>query len=119
MRFLNQFNNFDFDNFSQGKVFIATGVRPWADHSSGAALGTIVDAVIYTDNTSYTRKEGDTSSNRFEKISFKVSKRIDIPADTQIRPINPVATIWGDFRNNLSVRADDIEIIPRAPKAAA
>ena len=35
-----------------------------------------------------------------------------MPVDAQIKPVNAVATIWGDYRNNLSVKADDIEILP-------
>lgn len=121
MKHLNQFATFDFGAWSSAKDFICTGQRPWVDRDSGSVLGTVVDAVIFRDNTVYKRKEGDTTTNRFEKISFKVNKAVTVPADAPIRPVNPVATIWGDFRNNLSVKADDIELLPRqqaAPKSA-
>ena len=118
---LNEFNTFDWPRFADEKVFVCTGQRPWTDRDSGSALGTIVDAVIYRDDTTYKHKEGDTRTNRFEKISFKVSKAVTVPVDTQIKPVNAVATIWGDYRNNLSVKAEDIEVVQtrQAPTKAA
>lgn len=119
---LNEFNEFGWRRFADGKTFVCTGQRPWTDRDSGSVLGTIVDAVIYRDDTVYTkRKDGDTRTNRFEKIAFKVSKAVNVPVDAQIKPVNAVATIWGDYRNNLSVKAEDIEIVQtrQAPAKAA
>ena len=118
---LSEFNKFDWPRFADGKVFVCTGQRPWTDRDNGSALGTIVDAVIYRDDTTYKRKEGDTRTNRFEKIAFKVSKAVTVPVDAQIKPVNAVATIWGDYRNNLSVKAEDIEVVQtrQAPAKAA
>lgn len=121
MRYLGQFTRFDFAAFAADKVFMATGQRPWADRDTGAKLGTIVDAVIFKDATTYKRKEGDTSTNQFEKLAFKVPKEIVIPAESEIRPVNPVATVYGDYRERLSVKADSVEVVQRqaAPSAPA
>lgn len=118
---LNEFNTFDWPRFAGEKVFVCTGQRPWTDRDNGSTLGTVVDAVIYRDDTTYKHKDGDTRTNRFEKIAFKVSKTVTVPVDAQIKPVNAVATIWGDYRNNLSVKAEDIEVVQtrQAPAKAA
>lgn len=113
MRYLHQFQSFAWGKFITGKVMLCTGQRPWVDHDTGAVLGTEVEAVIYHDDTAYKRKEEDTRTNRFEKLTFKVSKTVTVPVDSQILPIDAVATVWGEFRNNLSVRANDIEVVPQ------
>lgn len=108
MKYLSQFNKFDFEEFSKEKRLMVVGCAPWRDQS-GVVLGTKVDTVIFVDNTQYTRKEGDTSTNQFEKLTFKVSKQnLDIPRESVVKPVNPIATIWGDFRNQLSVKCDDM-----------
>lgn len=47
-------------------------------------------------------------SNRFEKLRFKVNKDITIPMDAVIVPVNPVATVYGKYRNNLSIKWDNV-----------
>lgn len=47
-------------------------------------------------------------SNRFEKLKFKVNKDITIPMDAIIVSVNPVATVYGKYRNNLSVKWDNV-----------
>ena len=42
------------------------------------------------------------------KITFKVNKDINVPLKARVKPINAVATIYGDYRNQLSVKCDDI-----------
>lgn len=47
----------------------------------------------------------------FEKITFKVAAEIDVPLNVEIVPINPVAKVYGEYRNQLSVTADDIQVV--------
>ena len=108
MKGLNQFIKFDWDAFAEGKTFIVTGISEYVDFDTKAHLGTKVDCVIATDNTVYKFKDGEEFTNRFEKISFKVSKDINIPIETRVVPKNAVATIYGEYRNQLSVKCDDI-----------
>lgn len=116
MKFLSQFNNFNIEAFLDGKRIIATGLSEWTDRESGKHLGTVVEGVIYTDNTVYKQKEGEHLSNRFEKLKFKVNKDITVPMDATIVPVNPVATVYGEYRNNLSIKCDDIKVLQ--PKRA-
>ncbi len=108
MKGLNQFIKFDWNAFAEGKTFIVTSISEYVDFDTKAHLGTKVDCVIATDNTVYKFKDGEEFTNRFEKISFKVSKDINIPIETRVVPKNAVATIYGEYRNQLSVKCDDI-----------
>ena len=114
MKGLNQFLSFDWDAFANGKTFIVTGVSDYLDYETKKHLGTKVDCVIATDNTEYKFKDGEQFTNRFEKISFKVSKDITIPIETRVVPKNVVASIFGEYRNQLSVKCDDIvAVVPK------
>ncbi|MBR0384860.1 MAG: hypothetical protein IJH61_09285 [Eubacteriaceae bacterium] len=111
MKFLNQFVYFDWNRFAEGKVFMVTGLTEWQDFETKAYLGTKIECVILTDNTKYENKDGQKASNRFEKIVFKVNKNVDIPMDSRIVPKNVTANVYGDYRNQLSVKCTDVGII--------
>ncbi len=114
MKYLSQFQEFDFAAFAKGKVFVVTGCNQWKDYETKKVMGTKVDCVIAVDKTEYLRKEGDTSSNRFEKISFKVARdNLNIPNDSQVMPVDAEATVWGDYRNQLSVKCSDVQVAQR------
>lgn len=110
MKGLNQFLVFDWDSFAKDKQFMVTGLSEYQDFKSKAHLGTKVECVIVFDSTPYAFKDGKEFTNRFEKITFKVSKDVDIPIDSRVMPKNVVATIYGEYRNQLSVKCDDIAI---------
>lgn len=111
MKYLNQFNHFDWDAFAKGKSFVCNGATPWTDRDTGALMGTKVECVIMEDETEYQRKEGDTTTNRFEKLTVKVAKPVVVPGNATVKLVGVVATIYGDYHNQLSVKATDIEII--------
>ena len=114
MKFLSQFQTFDFERFAKDKRFMVVGCSPWKEHGSDQIIGTKVDTVIFADHTEYKRNDGDTSTNQFEKLSFKVAKvGLDVPNESVVQPINPVATIWGEYRNQLSVKCTDLQVAQR------
>ena len=113
MKKLNMFTHFDYDGFAKGKRFMSTGIQPLKDFDSGKVIGTKVEAVIIQDNTNYGNKEGEVVSNQYEKLIFKVQKHIDIPMNVEIRPVNAEATVYGDYRNQLSITAENIEVISK------
>ena len=78
-----------------------------------AHLGTKVETVIAKDQTPYKQKEGETVTNLYEKLVFKIKKDVKVPVNSYIMPVNAVAVVYGDYRNNLSVTADDIRVIPQ------
>lgn len=111
MKGLNQFLVFNWDAFAEGKSFLVTGISEYQDFDTKAHLGTKVDCVIASDKTPYKFKEGEIFSNRFEKISFKVAKDVNIPVESRVVPKNVVATIFGEYRNQLSVKCEDIAVV--------
>lgn len=115
MKFLNQFQKFDMTAFLDGKALRVVGTRPWSDHDSGRHLGPIVDMVIWSDKTPYTRKDpSDTSSNRFEKVAVKVSGPVSVQEDDPVELVKATGTIWGDYRNNLAVKAEGVRVISQS-----
>ncbi|WP_322353813.1 hypothetical protein [Paratractidigestivibacter sp.] len=114
MRKLLQFNKFDMQAFSQGKVYLVTGISPWNDFTTKAHLGTKVEVVIAEDKTPYKSNDGEVVSNAYEKLQFKVAKdNVSVPVGAQVVPVNPVATIWGDYHNKLSVKCDDVKVVQK------
>lgn len=116
MKGLNGFVTFDWVSFAEGKVFIVTGCSEWIDFDSKSHLGTKVDVVIALDRTPYKFKDGKEFSNRYEKISFKVQKDVSIPLDAKVMPKGVTATIYGEYRNQLSVKCEDIAVATATSK---
>lgn len=111
---LRNFLAFNFVGFAQGKRFLSVSQQPWKDFKTGEILGTKVEAVIAQDKTDYGLKDGEVAcSNLYEKLVFKVPKVIEIPMNVEIRPKNPVATVYGDYQNQLSITAEDIEVLSK------
>lgn len=109
MKKLNLFSYFDWPLFAKGKRFVCTGCTEWKDYGTGELLGTKIDSVIVEDHTDY----GEAVSNLYEKITFKVGKEINIPLNVEIQPKGVVATIYGEYRNMLSCKAEDITIVSK------
>lgn len=102
---------FDWQSFSQDKAFVCVGCREWTenrvpdDPQTAEHRGTRVEAVIVSDGTPY----GDENvTNLYEKLTFKVPRDISIPVNTEIHPKGVVASIYGDYHNKLSCKAEDI-----------
>lgn len=115
MKKLNQFTRFDFGAFSAGKRFLLIGQKPWADYNSGEVLGTKFELVITQDKTDYdTQPDGEAITNLYEKFTVKVPKNLTLPNNVEVALVNPTATVYGEFRNNLSVVADGLKVISKA-----
>ena len=104
MRFLNQFLKFAADQFFMNKVLTVTGLREWLDHSTKAKLGWIVDAVITVDDT--------PSSAKTVWLPIIFTRSWRSRWSDCVMPVNPVCTVYGDYRNQLSVRCDDVVAAP-------
>lgn len=113
MKKLNQFTYFALEEFSKGKRFMSIGQQEWKDFKTGNILGTKVETVIVQDKTDYGVQDGEVVSNLYEKLTIKVPKKISVPMNVEIKMVNAVATVYGDFRNQLSVVADNIEVISK------
>lgn len=117
MKHLNDFVIFDIDGFLKDKALMAVGIKEWTDYESKKHMGVKVEVVITQDNTPYRQKTGEQTTNRFEKLTIKVAKDVNVPLDTYIVPVNAKATVYGEYRNMLSITADDIKVLQ--PKKGA
>lgn len=116
MKAINAFLKFMLDEFLRGKELTVTGCGPWVDFDTHEEKGTKIEVAITKDNTAYPpAKDGRVVSNLFEKLSIKIPKAASIPVGAIVTIVNGTATVYGDYRNQLSVRADDVKVI--APPA--
>lgn len=116
MNNLGQFTRFDAAAFLAGKKLQYVDKANWVDRDTGALLGTRVDLVIIEDGTSYKPKADGTPArtNRFEKLTVKVPGAVSLTDDAIVELVNPVGTVWGDYRNQLSLKADEVREIASA-----
>ena len=112
MKHISEF--FDSERFFRDKVLVATGSDLWRDYDDPTkVLGSKVEIVIYQDNTSYQQKDGQHTTNLFEKLTVKVKKpNLQIAPRTRVTLVNPVSRVFGQYNNSLSVVADDLIIAP-------
>lgn len=117
MKKLRQFNKFDCEAFFKDKDVRVMAVEPWYDYEDGKRtkqLGTKYKCIIATDNTDYGGKDDQPDLNAGEQVDVKVP----LPPKkfkkfSKITFINPTATVYGTFMSELSVKADDVEILTK------
>lgn len=108
MQKLSIFLTFLWINFAKGKVFTVTSCGPWNDQN-GNVLGSRIVTAITEDKTDY-GVEG--VSNLYERVTFKIPMLdVTFPVGATVEPVNPVATVYGQYRNQLSVKADDVKVV--------
>lgn len=87
-------------------------MQEWKDFESQNVLGTKVEVVIAADKTNYTVSNGEVVSNIYEKLNIKIPLKLNnLPMNAEVRLINPEAVVYGEFRNMLSITAENIEVI--------
>lgn len=111
MKYLRQFEKFDWHEFSKDKRFLLVGLSPLTDRQTNEVVGSRGEVVIIGDETDYDRKGNDKSSNLYEKLYVKVPKQIDMPMQVEVQLKNALAVVYGDYRNQLSVYAEDIIVV--------
>lgn len=106
---LMQFLLFDIASFLAGKRLVVTGIEKWVDYTTKQVLGSKAILAIVEDNTPYKPKaDGSLATNLYEKLTVKIPGNVTVPVGTEVTIINPTATVYGEYRNQLSVKADDI-----------
>ena len=119
MKYLNQFLSFGCDAFFCGKVLQSVACGPLSDYTSKQTSGSKLTAVIVKDETEYHAKSGEIASNLYEKLTIKVpGKMLNVAPGTVVELVNPTAVVYGEYRNQLSVTAEDVHIVqPQTSKA--
>lgn len=110
---LSQFSYFDAEGFFGKLNLVTTGKSEWKDFESGEHKGTKIEVVVAGDKHKYKTADGETVNNLYEKLTVKVAKDIDVSMNVPVRLINPYVVIYGQYRNQLSITADDIEVISK------
>lgn len=115
MKKLKQFSRFDCEAFFKDKDVRVMAQEPWNEYEDGKAtkqLGTTFKCVIATDNTKYEGKDVEPDLNAGEQINVKVPQPPkQFKKFSRITFVNPTASVYGSFQSELSVKADDVEII--------
>lgn len=122
---LSRFQTFDAAAFFAKKEMLLTKVEVWQEGEDANHLqtkGTKITAVIYVDNTSYSAEE--VGLNRGESITIKVEQPVSHfstwrPFNTrfQVKSFTKV-TLYGDFRNLLSIKVPDLVAVGGAGSSA-
>ena len=112
MYYLNQFLEFNLNAFLNGKTLMCVGSMPWLDYVTKELRGTKLSLVISEDRTEYRQKPGEQRTNQFENINVKVPKNdLKVAPGAVIELMDAVATVFGEYRNQLSVTAADIKVV--------
>lgn len=118
LKMLSRFQKFDAERFFADKKFLFTKVQDWregSDQSNLHVVGCKVSGLIAVDETNYGKDL--TGVNEGEIITFKVRQPIAKfqnwePLQTVFQATNfSRVVIWGDYRNQLSVRVPDLQEI--------
>lgn len=115
MKYLTQFLHFDCSRFFSDKTLQVVGCKQWTDFTTKDIVGTKLTAVIVEDKTCYRAKDGEQANNIYEKISIKIpDKTLTVAPGTVVELVSPVGTVYGDYHNQLSIRAEDVKVIQPA-----
>lgn len=94
---------------SQKKDLRCVASQPWIDFDSKAKLGTKYTLIILQGATDYGNKDITNAGQTFDVKVPNEAKTFKLLA--KVKLINPTATIYGDFQNQLSVKANDVKLI--------
>lgn len=111
MKGLHQFMCFDLGRFLEGKTLVVTSINDLTDYNSSTIIGKKIECAIIKDDTVYTPgKDGSMVSNLFEKVLVKVKlpHTVDVSIGTEVALVNATATVYGDYRNKLSITAERV-----------
>lgn len=112
LKSLREFLKFDAVSFFKGKQLLLMRETPWKDYDSGKEVGAKLKVIIWSDDTKYT-KEG--VSNEGSEMDIKISglRAEDIDRNNRgfIRLSNPTGVVYGEYQNELSIKADGFEFV--------
>lgn len=110
LRHIREYERFDLEGFLHYMELMVTNIAPWEDYTTKARLGTKVEVVITKDDTPYhPGADGSVQTNLFEKLVFKIRKNeVAVKVGDIVIPKGGEAIVYGDYRNQLSITADDV-----------
>lgn len=118
LKMLSGFQKFDSEKFFRDKQFLFTKAEEWQegeDSEHMKVVGTKITGVIFVDDTEYGHDV--KGINQGESITFKVRKPVSSFNNWKVFQTTFVVnefdkvSIWGDFRNQLSVKVPALQPI--------
>ena len=109
---LREFVKFDALSFLKGKQLLLMRESPWTDYKSGKEIGAKLTAVVWTDDTKY-HKDGVTNEGSELDIKIPGLKAEEVNRNNRgfIKLINPTGTVYGDYQNELSLKAYGFDFV--------
>ena len=107
---LSHFKQFDNKGFFGPKEFMLFSIEDWVDFDTKKTIGVKLNTVIWSDHSDY----GDINvSNKGKAVVVKVAGLRPQPVESPvfIKLKNPRVTIYGEYQNQLSVKADGFEVV--------
>lgn len=107
---LNQFRKFDIVEFLKAKDVRVVSQEPWQEKTPDGyqIIGTKLKCLILVDNTDY-GAPAHKGLNDGEALVVKVPKTpIEFQKFARLELISPTATVYGEFQNQLSIKAADV-----------
>ena len=118
LKSLSSFQRFDGERFFHDKRILFTKAEDWQegeDMEHMRSVGTKITGVIFSDETDYGRDLKGV--NQGESLTIKVRQPLSAFENWQVfQTIFSVekidkATIWGDYRNQLSIKVPSLKVL--------
>ena len=107
MKRLNAFSHVDVETMTSNMELKAMKSEILSDFETKKELGAKYTVLIWSDSNDYGTIGVSNAGETFTvKILGQNPKPIETPVDIEL--VNPTGVIYGDYRNQLSVTADDI-----------
>lgn len=107
-----EFLKFDANDFLNGKQLLLMKQEDWIDYDSGKVIGAKLKITIWIDDTKY---HSEKTSNEGSELDVKIpglkAKEVNRNNRGFIKLINPTGTVYGDFQNQLSLKADGFDFV--------
>lgn len=109
---LRGFQKFDISGFLSGKQLLLMGMEDLKDRESGKVGGAKIKTVIWTDDTAYSKEGINNEGSELDvKIEGLNAETVDRNNRGFVKLRNPRGTVYGDFQNQLSVKADGFDYV--------
>lgn len=119
MQGLSQYERFAHKDFFEDKELTVASVSKWLDFTTKEPLGWKTTCAITRDDTPYRPKaNGDIISNLYQMVTFKSTQKPDVkPGDVVVPDGDITCTIYGKFRENLSIKCTNLKVVNQKGKA--
>lgn len=109
---LRDFVKFDAKGFLAGKQLLLMQESELKDFDSGKVIGAKLMVTIWTDDTQYKKDETSNEGSELDvKILGLTAEKVDRNNRGFIKLKNPSGVVFGDFQNQLSLKADGFDFV--------